>query len=94
MPPPLKTLGRVGWKPLEDSQVPCRLWMCRTSRKRGLALIRLRKTVAYCGRVRSGADLQSVFRVAFLSMAWNHLVLAIIAWIATIGEAKHESLSS
>ena len=33
-------------------------------------------------------NLQSVFRVAFLSMAWNHLVLAIIAWIATIGEAR------
>ena len=33
-------------------------------------------------------NLQSVFRVAFLSMAWNWLVLAIIAWIATLREAR------
>lgn len=32
--------------------------------------------------------LQSVFTVAFLSMAWNWLVLAIIAWLAAFRETK------
>jgi hypothetical protein len=31
-------------------------------------------------------NLQSVFRVAFLSMAWHWLVLAVIAWIAAVRE--------
>jgi hypothetical protein len=31
-------------------------------------------------------NLQSVWRVAFLSMAWTWLVLAVIAWIALVHE--------
>ncbi|MGH9734685.1 MAG: hypothetical protein ACRD8A_08865 [Candidatus Acidiferrales bacterium] len=34
------------------------------------------------------APLQSVFSVAFLSMAWTWLVLAIIAWLAVFQETK------
>ena len=32
--------------------------------------------------------LQSVFEVAFLSMAWNWIVLALIALVVTFGEAR------
>ena len=32
--------------------------------------------------------LQSVFEVAFLSMAWSWIVLALIALVATFGEAR------
>ncbi len=33
-------------------------------------------------------NLQTVYSVAFLSMAWNWLVLAVIAWIATLRETR------
>ena len=32
--------------------------------------------------------LQSVFEIAFLSMAWNWIVLVVIVLVATFGEAR------
>jgi hypothetical protein len=44
------------------------------------------KTSRAVGASNLPAVLQSVFGVAFLSMAWNWVVLAIIAWLAVLRE--------